>query len=297
MGDARKVRESWKSRPTLEGAGVHLKRAFGNAEVPRFDPFLMLDDFGGDDPARYVRGFPWHPHRGIETISYVLRGEVEHEDSLGNHGVIGAGEVQWMTAGSGIIHQEMPVGDARGRLRGLQLWSNLPAANKMMAPRYQDVKASAIPVVPRQDGVCVRVVCGEVDGVRGPVRDIVSDPQLLDVTIPAGVAFRHPVPRDYNVFAYVLEGAGRFDCGAGASLAAETLVGFGDGDEIAAVGDAGPVRFILASGRPIGEPVAWKGPIVMNTQAELETAFRELEEGTFVKGEPVKEPQSGRGRG
>ena len=300
MADVRRIKKVWKAKPTVEGAGVRLKRVFGNHEVPQLDPFLLLDDFRSNDAAEYVRGFPWHPHRGIETITYVLAGDVEHGDSLGNRGVISSGDVQWMTAGSGIIHQEMPKGDREGRMWGFQLWANLPARHKMMDPRYQEVKRDDIPEATTAEGATVRVVCGEVAGVRGPVREIVTEPDYLDVSIPARSTFRHPVKAGHTVFAYVFEGEGYFDperdpyaredvgeryfdmerpcvCGNG------TVVLYGPGDTVAVSTEERPVRFLLVSGRPLGEPVAWYGPIVMNTQAELRVAFREYEQGTFVK--------------
>ena len=300
MADVRRIKKVWKAKPTIEGAGVHLKRVFGYHEVPQLDPFLLLDDFRSNDPAEYVRGFPWHPHRGIETITYVLAGDVEHGDSLGNRGVISSGDVQWMTAGSGIIHQEMPKGDREGRMWGFQLWANLPARHKMMDPRYREVKRDDIPQATTAEGATVRVVCGEVAGVRGPVREIVTEPEYLDVSIPARSSFRHPVKAGHTVFAYVFEGEGYFDperdpyaredvgeryfdmerpcvCGNG------TVVLYGPGDTVAVSTEERPVRFLLVSGRPLGEPVAWYGPIVMNTQAELRVAFREYEQGTFVK--------------
>ena len=300
MADVRRIKKVWKAKPTVEGAGVRLKRVFGNHEVPQLDPFLLLDDFRSNDPAEYVRGFPWHPHRGIETITYVLAGDVEHGDSLGNRGVISSGDVQWMTAGSGIIHQEMPKGDREGRMWGFQLWANLPARHKMMDPRYREVKRDDIPEATTAEGATVRVVCGEVAGVRGPVREIVTEPDYLDVSIPARSTFRHPVKAGHTVFAYVFEGEGYFDperdpyaredvgeryfdmerpcvCGNG------TVVLYGPGDTVAVSTEERPVRFLLVSGRPLGEPVAWYGPIVMNTQAELRVAFREYERGTFVK--------------
>ena len=300
MADVRRIKKVWKAKPTVEGAGVRLKRVFGNHEVPQLDPFLLLDDFRSNDPAEYVRGFPWHPHRGIETITYVLAGDVEHGDSLGNRGVISSGDVQWMTAGSGIIHQEMPKGDREGRMWGFQLWANLPARHKMMDPRYREVKRDDIPEATTAEGATVRVVCGEVAGVRGPVREIVTEPDYLDVSIPARSTFRHPVKAGHTVFAYVFEGEGYFDperdpyaredvgeryfdmerpcvCGNG------TVVLYGPGDTVAVSTEERPVRFLLVSGRPLGEPVAWYGPIVMNTQAELRVAFREYEQGTFVQ--------------
>jgi redox-sensitive bicupin YhaK (pirin superfamily) len=277
---AREVQEVLVGRPTLEGAGVRLRRAFGYHEVPKFDPFLMLDDFGSNDPDDYLAGFPWHPHRGIETVTYMLSGEVDHCDSIGNSGVIGSGDVQWMTAGSGIIHQEMPR-RARARMRGFQLWVNLPRRDKMMTPRYRDVKRADIPEVRPAPGVRVRVVSGTVAGVRGPVQDIVVDPEYLDVSIAPGVEFRHAFPRDDRVFAYVVDGDSRF--GGGKAVGPGHVVLFGAGDEVAiAAGDSG-VRLLLVSGRPLNEPVAWGGPIVMNTRAELDRAFGEYRQGTFIK--------------
>jgi quercetin 2,3-dioxygenase len=279
--NSREVQEVLPSRQTLEGEGVRLSRAFGYHEVPKFDPFLMLDDFGSDDPDDYLAGFPWHPHRGIETVTYMLNGEVEHGDSIGNSGVIGSGHIQWMTAGSGIIHQEMPR-RAKGRMRGFQLWVNLPKRDKMMTPRYRDVKHGDIPEVRPAPGVKVRVVNGSVAGVRGPVQDIVVAPEYLDVSLVPGVEFRHAIPRDHRAFAYVVDGSGGFD-GSGKDIGSGNTVLFGEGDEVTvAAGDSG-VRLLLISGRPLNEPVAWGGPIVMNTQAELDRAFEEYRQGTFIK--------------
>jgi redox-sensitive bicupin YhaK (pirin superfamily) len=279
---ARTIKKAWKSQPTVEGAGVHLRRAFGFGEVPGLDPFLMLDDFRSENPDDYRRGFPWHPHRGIETITYVLDGTVEHQDSLGNQGVIAGGDVQWMTAGSGIIHQEMPQGDRRGRMFGFQLWTNLPASHKMMDPRYREVKQGEIPVVQTPAGATVRIIAGEAAGARGPVRDVVTDPQYLDVFLPAGRSFTHPVKAGHTAFAYVFEGEGHFE-GPAASGDGTLILYEPAGDLVVVTTDRRPVRFLLASGRPLGEPVAWYGPIVMNTNEELRTAFREFENGTFVK--------------
>jgi redox-sensitive bicupin YhaK (pirin superfamily) len=278
---ARGVEQVFLSRATLEGAGVKLLRAFGYSEVPRFDPFLMLDDFGSDDPEDYLAGFPWHPHRGIETVTYMLNGEVEHGDSIGNSGVIGSGDIQWMTAGSGIIHQEMPR-RARGRMRGFQLWVNLPRRDKMMTPRYRDVKHGDIPEVRPAPGVKARVVSGSVAGVRGPVKDIVVEPEYLDVSIVQGVEFRHAIQREHRVFAYVVDGSGRFD-GSGKGIGPGHVVLFGAGDEVTITAGSAGMRLLLVSGRPLGEPVAWGGPIVMNTQAELDRAFDEYRRGTFLK--------------
>jgi quercetin 2,3-dioxygenase len=284
----RTIAKVWKSQPTIEGAGVHLRRAFGFDEVPQLDPFLLLDAFHSEDPEDYRRGFPWHPHRGIETITYVLDGDIEHGDSLGNRGIISAGEVQWMTAGSGIIHQEMPKGDGKGQMWGFQLWANLPASDKMMEPRYREVTQDAIPEVKTPDGATVRVICGEVAGARGPVGEIVTDPEFLDVSLPAGTSFTHAVRRGHTVFAYVAEGEGYFDPrpadrAHSSAFGANTLVLYGPGDQVAVTTEGRPVRFLLVAGRPLGQPVAWRGPIVMNTQEELQTAFREFHQGTFVK--------------
>jgi redox-sensitive bicupin YhaK (pirin superfamily) len=300
MEKSRRIRKVIKSKPTIEGAGVHLKRAFGFSEVPALDPFLLLDDFRSSNPQHYLPGFPWHPHRGIETITYVLRGNVAHGDSMGNEGVIGSGDVQWMTAGSGIIHQEMPKGDASGHMGGFQLWANLPASDKMMDPRYRDVKSSQIPEISTGNGVTIRIICGAVAGTPGPVRDIVTDPEYLDVTVPAGVEFIHPTKRGHTVFAYVIEGRGRFcseknpfaydveganyfDIQRDPVVTGENLVLFDDGERVVVSTKDEPVRFLLLSGKPIGEPVAWYGPIVMNTREELQTAFEEYSSGTFVK--------------
>lgn len=301
MAQARKIKLAWKSKPTIEGAGVHLKRAFGYYEVPRLDPFLLLDDFHSNRPADYLAGFPWHPHRGIETITYVLDGSVEHGDSMGNKGEISSGDVQWMTAGSGIIHQEMPKGGVDKNLWGYQLWANLPASHKMMEPRYRDVKSARIHEVKLASGVTVKVICGEVNGVSGPVKDIVIDPEYLDVSVPPQTSFLHQVKPGYKVFAYVMEGKGYFDerrdsyaferIGANyfdfereCQVGPENIVLYADkGDQIVVTTEDSPVRFLLVSGKPIGEPVAWYGPIVMNTQEELRVAFEEYQKGTFIK--------------
>jgi len=300
MSEIRKIHKVIHSKPTLEGAGVHLQRAFGFGDTKLFDPFLLLDDFRGDSPEDYEKGFPWHPHRGIETITYVLAGQVAHGDSLGNRGVISPGDVQWMTAGSGIIHQEMPQGDTDGRMYGFQLWANLPKSMKMMDPRYRDVKNATIPELVLESGVRVRLIAGELNGLRGPVQDIVIDPAYLDVSIPPQTSFIHPTPEGHTVFAYVFEGqgifcdqqdpysyeaegSGYFDLKRDPWLGNRTLVLFGDGSRIQVTTGDAPVRFLLISGRPIREPVAWYGPIVMNTAAELQTAFDEYRNGTFIK--------------
>jgi redox-sensitive bicupin YhaK (pirin superfamily) len=282
MAADRVVRRIVRSNPVVEGAGVHLQRVFTYHQAPELDPFLLLDDFHSSEPSQYLAGFPWHPHRGIETITYVLEGEVEHGDSMGNQGVIQAGGVQWMTAGSGIVHQEMPRGRADGLLWGFQLWANLPASHKMMDPRYQELAAEQVPEVAVDHGVRMRVVCGHANGVEGPVRDVVTDPQYLDVTVPAGARLAHAVQDGYTAFAYVVEGDGLFGV-ADAPAAAGSLVVFApEGECLRVRADAG-VRFLLVSGRPLREPVAWRGPIVMNTQEELRIAFDEYQRGTFLK--------------
>ncbi len=273
-----RLSHSW---PTREGAGVHLKRAFAQADRA-LDPFLLLDDFHSDDPQEYIAGFPWHPHRGIETITYVLHGRLRHGDSLGNQGVIGPGDVQWMTAGSGIIHEEMPAQED-GLLWGFQLWANLPAAQKMMPPRYREVTREQIPAVELADGIHVKIICGEVDGRRGPVTDIVTEPTYLDVSLAPNATFHHAVPHGHNAFAYVIEGKGFFDEECSALVGDTQLIVFDQGDLIRAGSGEDGVRFLLCAGKPLGEPIAWRGPIVMNSEAELQTAFREFYEGSFVK--------------
>lgn len=297
----RAVQQVITAVPALEGAGVHLHRGFGFGKTELFDPFLLFDDFRNDRPEHYLAGFPWHPHRGIETITYVLSGTVEHGDSLGNRGTLGAGDVQWMTAGSGIVHQEMPKGDAEGQMHGFQLWANLPRSLKMSDPRYQDVKAQDIAEIVDDDGTRVRVVCGEFWGRRGPVDGIAADPIYLDISVPPGRRKVLPVETSRHAFAYVFAGAGRFrDASAPQAVRTDmtgeldetpiltthgnrTLVLFDRGDEVVVhAGDAG-IRFLLVSGQPLKEPVAWYGPIVMNTQAELQQAFHELQQGTFIR--------------
>jgi redox-sensitive bicupin YhaK (pirin superfamily) len=297
----RPVKKIIESKPTMEGAGVHLRRAFGFGDTKEFDPFLLLDDFRNDRPDDYKAGFPWHPHRGIETITYVLAGEVDHGDSLGNKGVLGAGDVQWMTAGSGIMHQEMPRGDALGRMHGFQLWANLPRSLKMTAPRYQDIKANDIPEIVDDDGTKVRVITGDFWGKKGPVEGVAADPRYLDISVPPGRKKTFKVEVDRHAFAYIFAGSGAFassskpfgvlteknDGGNDILVREQTgnrsLVLFDSGDEVTVqAGDEG-IRFLLVSGKPIEEPVAWYGPIVMNTQAELQQAVHELRNGTFIK--------------
>jgi len=291
----RAVKSVVQSKPTLEGAGVRLRRAFGFGNTTEFDPFLLLDDFRNENPNEYLAGFPWHPHRGIETITYVLAGTVEHGDSLGNRGRMGAGDVQWMTAGRGILHQEMPKGDPSGRMHGFQLWANLPASLKMTAPRYQDIAAKDIPAITDDDGTHVRVITGEFWGKKGPVVGVAADPRYLDVSVPPGQRKRIAIDRAHQAFAYVFAGSGTFrDASDPRGVLNEltnqrdpvgnrSLVLFDRGDEIVVqAGDEG-IHFLLVSGRPIEEPVAWHGPIVMNTQEELQQAFSELRNGTFIK--------------
>jgi hypothetical protein len=296
----RPVKQILETKPTIEGAGVKLQRAFGFGKTKEFDPFLLLDDFRNENPADYLAGFPWHPHRGIETITYVLAGEVAHGDSLGNKGRMTAGDVQWMTAGSGILHQEMPKGDANGRMHGFQLWANLPASLKMTDPRYQDIPSGAIPEVTEDDGTRARIICGEFWGKRGPVEGVAADPSYVDISVPPNQRRRIQVETTRNAFAYVFAGAGTFrDASEPQPVLTESavdpnatpeydaknhsLVLFDRGDEI--VVQAGPkgIRFLLVSGKPLEEPVAWYGPIVMNTQAELHQAMSELQDGTFIR--------------
>ena len=296
----RPVRDIIQTKSTIEGAGVKLERAFGFGKTKEFDPFLLLDDFRNENPADYLAGFPWHPHRGIETITYVLAGEVAHGDSLGNKGKMTAGDVQWMTAGSGILHQEMPKGDAKGRMHGFQLWANLPASLKMTDPRYQDIPSTAIPEVTEDDGTKARIISGEFWGRRGPVEGVAADPSYVDISVPPGKLRRVKIDVTRNAFAYVFAGSGTFrdasnpqavltesavDPNAPAKYDAKnhSLVLFDRGDEI--VVQAGPegIRFLLVSGKPLEEPVAWYGPIVMNTQAELNQAMRELQDGSFIR--------------
>ncbi|HJZ98744.1 MAG TPA: pirin family protein [Candidatus Solibacter sp.] len=296
----RPVKRLIQAKPTLEGAGVHLRRGFGFGHTSDFDPFLLFDDFRNEKPEDYLAGFPWHPHRGIETITYVLAGTVEHGDSMGNRGAIAAGDVQWMTAGRGIIHQEMPKGDSTGRMHGFQLWANLPAALKMTEPRYQEIKSPDIPVITDDDGTQVRIVCGSFWGTRGPVDGIAADPLYIDVTVPPGKRRSLPVETTRHAFAYVFDGSGKF-CNASGPLAVPTesagwsdtmppthaanrsLLLFDRGDELSVEAGEGGVRFLLCSGQPLHEPVAWYGPIVMNTQDQLRQAFKELDDGTFLK--------------
>jgi redox-sensitive bicupin YhaK (pirin superfamily) len=296
----RPVKKILKAQPTIEGAGVNLRRAIGFGDPSEVDPFLLLDDFRNDRPQDYLAGFPWHPHRGIETITYVLAGSVEHGDSMGNKGVISSGDIQWMTAGSGIIHQEMPKGNTEGKMHGFQLWANLPASLKMTSPRYQEIKSPDIPEITDDDGTHVRLVCGNFWGKRGPVEGIAADPVYIDVTVPAGKRKTFEVDTRNNAFAYVFAGSGKF-CNASGPLAVPTesvgwldtkppveadnrsLILFDSGDEVTVQAGEEGIRFLLISGKPLKEPVAWYGPIVMNTQAELRKAFEELQEGTFLK--------------
>ena len=296
----RAVKRVIEAAPTVEGAGVKLHRGFGFGDTADFDPFLLFDDFRNDRPADFLKGFPWHPHRGIETITYVLAGSVEHGDSLGNHGTLGAGDIQWMTAGSGIIHQEMPQGDPQGRMHGFQLWANLPASLKMTSPRYQDVAARDIPSITDDDGTNVRVVCGEFWGRKGPVDGVAAEPQYLDVSVPPNTRKTLPVEVSRHAFAYVFAGSGSFRDASGPlpvktddtgdvdnavykAAGDRSLVVFDRGDEVTVQAGEHGIRFLLVSGKPLEEPVAWYGPIVMNTQAELRQALDEFRKGTFIK--------------
>lgn len=288
----RPIKRTVQAKPTLEGAGVHLRRAFGFGETSETDPFLLLDDFRNENPEDYLAGFPWHPHRGIETITYVLAGTVEHGDSMGNEGTVGAGDIQWMTAGRGIIHQEMPKGDAAGRMHGFQLWGNLPSSLKMTAPHYLEVKSEEIPEVTDDDGTKVRVVAGTYHGAKGPVDGLAAEPVYLDITIPPGTEKTFKVDTSRNAFAYIFEGEGRFDHSSdptpvptdGEMSDDRTLVLFDTGDEVKVTTRDKPVRFLFVSGKPLREPVAWHGPIVMNTQEELRKAYNDLDRGTFLDG-------------
>lgn len=297
----RMIDKIWKSEPTIEGAGVHLKRVFGFHELPLLDPFLLLDDFRSEDPAEYRAGFPWHPHRGIETITYVLEGDVEHGDSMGHTGNISSGDIQWMTAGSGIIHQEMPKGNSKGEMFGFQLWANLPKSSKMMDPRYRGIKKNEIPIVVTQDGATIRIISGEINGTHGPVQDIMTDPEYLDIELPRGKSFTHLVKKDHTVFAYVIDGEAffdschtpfshdaigenYFDMSSPCPCSNRTLVLYQKGGTHITVTTVNhSVRFLLVSGKPLNEPIAWYGPIVMNTHEELRQAFKEFQEGTFIK--------------
>jgi redox-sensitive bicupin YhaK (pirin superfamily) len=301
----RPIQRIIKSKPTIEGAGVHLRRGFGFGNTTDFDPFLLFDDFRNDKPEDYSAGFPWHPHRGIETITYVLAGEVEHADSIGNRGSIAPGDIQWMTAGRGIVHQEMPRGDQQGRMHGFQLWANLPARLKMSAPRYQEIKSPEVPEITDDDGTRVRIVTGQFWGKRGPVEGIAADPVYIDVSVPPFKRKTLPVETTHHAFAYVFAGSGKFP-GASAPQLVPTdhvrltdhlgrtpdpptladnrsLVLFDTGDEVTVEAGEQGIRFLLVSGKPLQEPVAWYGPIVMNTQQELQQAFEELQAGTFLK--------------
>lgn len=299
----RKIKKILKSVPTIEGAGVNLKRVFGYHQIPELDPFLLLDEFKSDNPDDYIKGFPWHPHRGIETITYLLDGSVEHGDSLGNKGVISSGDVQWMTAGSGIIHQEMPKGSKNRAMWGTQLWANLPASEKMTEPKYRDITSDQIPQIEIESSVKIKIICGEVNGVKGPVEDIAIKPQYLDITIPAGKKYIHKTQNEYTVFSYILDGEGYFeperdpysfeiagknyfDFKRECRIGYESLVIYEKGDEVEITAGEKDLRFLLLSGRPLGEPIAWYGPIVMNTQEEIKTAFDEYRNGTFLKHNP-----------
>ena len=298
--DNRKIRKIIKAKSTLEGAGVSLKRGFGFSEVPDLDPFLLFDDFSSDNPRYFIKGFPWHPHRGIETITYVLTGDVEHGDSIGNSGIISSGDIQWMTAGSGIIHQEMPKGDKDGRMAGFQLWANLPSNDKMINPRYRGITAREIPSANLGQGVMAKIICGQIGNIKGPVQDIRIEPEYLDISMEPKARYIHKTSPSHTVFAYVIDGDGifcdekkpysydvegenYFDFTRKPFIEQGNIILFDKGDKITIATDDKAIRFLLISGKPIGEPVAWYGPIVMNTQEELRIAFEEYNNGTFIK--------------
>lgn len=276
----RKIKKIRQAKPTLEGAGVHLQRVFGYYDTPLFDPFLMLDDFRNDDPSKYLAGFPWHPHRGIETITYMLEGSAEHGDSIGNKGVIRRNEVQWMTAGSGIIHQEMPKPDEQGRMYGFQLWANLPASQKMIAPRYQEIKEEEIPVVKTSSGTEIKIICGCLEGTKGPVKDIIIDPQFWDVNIPAELEIELPTPKGHACFIYAFAGEALIDQ---QRISNRQVVLFEEGESIKVKSTQKGFRMLFLCGKPLNEPISWRGPIVMNTKEELDQAFRDLHNGNFIK--------------
>jgi len=277
----RNIKKIYHSRLTTDGDGVSLNRVFSNPQVPEFDPFLLLDAFGSDDKTKYIRGFPWHPHRGIETITYILKGSVEHSDSMGNEGIIYSGDIQWMTAGSGIIHQEMPKGNDKGSLHGFQLWANLPSKQKMIIPKYRDVKSTDIPVVELDKGIRIRIISGSISGTTGPVKDITINPEYYDITIPANTSYKHNTIPGHTCFTYIFEGNAIF--ANGKLIEQGNVVLFEDGDFIEVTTKGDGARFLLISGKPLNEPVAWYGPIVMNTEEELRIAFEEYESGTFIK--------------
>lgn len=280
MTITRSVDALLQARPTMEGAGVQLKRGFAFGQEYKFDPFLLFDDFSGDEPSKFIAGFPWHPHRGIETITYLLEGDVAHGNSMGNSGVIHPGDVQWMTAGSGIIHQEMPEASPLGTLIGFQLWANLPAKQKMISPRYLGIESSQIPTV-ETEGVMIRIICGMVDGVQGPVKEVAIQPEYIDITLQPDTTWEHPTQTGHTAFAYMVKGS--MDVGGENNIRQNTVILFSDGEQISVATGKEGARFLLISGKPLHEPIAWGGPIVMNTQEELQTAFAEYRAGTFIK--------------
>ncbi len=283
MTTPREITATRKSIATIEGAGVHLRRGFGFQSPEQTDPFLLFDDFRSDTPADYRAGFPWHPHRGIDTITYMLRGEVEHGDSLGNRGVISGGDIQWMTAGGGIIHQEMPRGDEHGAMHGFQLWLNLPAAEKMCPPRYRTITAAEVPEVQLDGGGTVKLICGRVGTISGPVSGVSTEPEYLDFTLPANAILHHPTTPGHCVMAYIIGGSGSFGTATGKEHDNRTLIHFGDGGDFVARAGASGLRVLFISGKPLRQPIAWQGPIVMNSTEELDLAFRQYQEGTFLQ--------------
>ncbi len=277
----RKIETTLRNHYMIEGAGVKLKRVFGYPRRGLLDPFLMLDHFGSDNPIDYMAGFPWHPHRGIETVTYMLDGEVEHKDSLGNSGIIKSGDVQWMTAGSGIIHQEMPR-EYEGRMSGFQLWVNLPKSHKMMDPRYRDIPSSDIPVV-EWKGLSVKIIAGKFQGIEGPGKEIIGQPLFLDVTVPGNTEQTLDIEKDHTVFVYVFEGSGYFNPKKDKKVQAGTMAKLVKGDQVFIDSGTKPFRFLLIGGKLLDEPIEWRGPIVMNTKEELFAAFEEFHNGQFIK--------------
>ncbi len=283
MNTMRNIKSVLSSKPVIEGAGVHLRRVFGYHETPQFDPFLLLDDFHSSEPEKYLQGFPWHPHRGIETITYMIKGSVAHGDSMGNNGTIQSGDVQWMTAGNGIIHQEMPDGDEKGLLWGMQLWVNLPSSHKMMPPRYQEIISSDIPVFTDKNGSKFRIIAGEYQDKKGPVTDIMIEPDYFDISLTPNTLFSHKVPINHTCFIYILEGEITLGSQSDTIFSSGKILLLNHGETVQAAAEKNGARFVFASGKPLGESIAWRGPIVMNTQEEIRKAFSDLDHGTFLK--------------
>lgn len=280
----RSINQIFRGKPTLEGAGVRLSRVFGYHNIPQFDPFLLLDHFGSDNPDDYIKGFPWHPHRGIETVTYILAGKIEHGDSLGNTGTINSGDIQWMTAGSGIIHQEMPQ-TYTGTMQGFQLWVNLPAEKKMMEPRYQEIEHQDVPQVNYHDAT-IKIIAGKIDKTYGQVKNLIVDVSYFDITLPKGKSFTYTTPKQYTALAYTISGSAKIQT---TIIESQHCILFNHGDDVFIQAQT-PLRFLLITGRPLHEPVAWGGPVVMNTQQELDQAFKEIDKGTFIKHQSPRKP-------